>query len=142
MTTRHRFSKKRFPGIDFSQSVLRTKQSERDACNINLIMAKYVKTGLIEHGNNHRAAYGVVPEHDFRQALEILQQSDDMFSELPAPVRRRFNNDPAQFLAFCDDPTNLSEARLLGLADPELPPPATEPDPPPATPGATPSAPT
>jgi len=136
--TRNRFSRAKST-ISFTHEDPLTKQADKDSCDINLIMARYTKTGIIEHGNKHQAQYGVVPETDFRQALEVIQTSSDMFDELPAKVRRRFNNNPAEFLGFCDNPDNLTEARLLGLADPEPAKPATEPDRP--TPAPDPSLP-
>lgn len=124
---RNRFTKSKRNGIDFTNAKALTKQSARDECDINLIMKKFVKTGIIEHGNAHSANYGDVPAIDFRSALELIQNSEDTFSELPAAVRRRFDNDPAQFLGFCEDPDNLDEAVLLGLADAPAAAPAPEP---------------
>ena len=44
-----------------------------------------------------------------------------MFADLPSSIRTKFNNDPAQYLDFVQDPEKLEEMRELGLAlaDPE-----------------------
>ncbi len=142
MTTRHRFSKTSPHGIDFTDAKPLTKQSSKDECDINKIMKRFVKTGIVEHGNAHAAQYGSVPAHDFREAMELLDTTEQMFSELPATIRRRFQNDPAQYLAFCEEPKNLEEAITLGLAHPEDPKPATEPAPEPTPPEPASSTPT
>jgi phage internal scaffolding protein len=118
----------------------RTKQSFKDECNINNIMAKYARTGVIEHGNKHAPSYGDCPEIDFRQAMEVVLEAQETFAELPAVVRRRFDNDPANFLAFCEDPANRDEAGELGLLKLIEPEPAPSPEPPPAPPAASPGA--
>ena len=46
--------------------------------------------------------------------------ADDAFMALPAAVRERFNNDPAELVDFVSDVNNRSEAIDLGL----IPPPA------------------
>lgn len=118
----------------------RTKQSFKDECNVNHIMAKYTRTGVIEHGNAHRAQYGEVPAIEYRQALDAVMKAEALFDSLPAGIRRRFDNQPGKFLDFCDDPANRDEAGELGLLEElqELPPPirpADPPEPPPGPPG-------
>ena len=92
-----------------------TKQSFKDECDLNKIMAKYQRTGVMTHVNNFGMKYGEVPALDFRQALHLVIDAQDEFDELPSEVRKRFANDPAEFLAFMEDPNNREEARLLGL---------------------------
>ena len=38
-----------------------TKQSFKDECNINNIMSKYMKDGLIGHVNKHQGRYDDLP---------------------------------------------------------------------------------
>ena len=38
---------------------------------------------------------------------------------MPPDVRAKFNNDPAQFIAFCENPENLPEMQKLGFTSPE-----------------------
>lgn len=112
----------------------RTKQSFKDECDINNIMRKYQKTGLVEAVNKHQARYGDVPAMDFREAVENLRLADEMFMDMPSNVRKRFDNDPGEFLAFVQDPANRDEAIELGLiippvADPSAAVPAAGPAP-------------
>ncbi len=99
----------------------RTKQSMKDECDINQILKKYIKTGTIEHGNQHAGDYGYASGLDFTTAMNVVAKGESMFAELPAAVRNRFNNDAAYFLDFVQDSSNLDEMRDLGLAEPRAP---------------------
>lgn len=57
---------------------------------------------------------------DFRTAMEQVKQADEAFLRLPPVVRKRFDNDPALFLDFVDDPANENELRSLGLLRPKV----------------------
>lgn len=96
----------------------RTKQGMKDECDINGIMKRFERTGLITH-NAKREAYfddvSAVP--DFATAIETVRKAEDMFMSLPAKVRREFENDPAAYVAFCADPANREKMVELGLID-------------------------
>ena len=124
---------RRRSSIDFEGIPTMTKQSFAKECDINEIMKKYLKTGVVEHVNKHGGTYGDCPASTFQEALALVEQADAHFSELPAEARRRFKNDPASFLGFMENPENREEAILLGLVEappmdivqpPETPPPA------------------
>lgn len=112
--------------VYFEEDTL-TKQSFRDECNINNIMAKYIRTGVIDHANNYQAEYGFALALDYREANEIIIRADAMFLDLPSSVRERFDNDPAEFLAFVQDEANLPEMQEMGLVS--KPEPIQEPEP-------------
>lgn len=97
----------------------KAKQSFMDECNINTIMSKYEKTGMIEHLARTEGQYGDFSEiHDYHSALDQIILAQDAFESLPAQVRARFSNDPGEFLLFFQDPRNADEARRLGLLPP------------------------
>jgi len=96
-----------------------TKQSFKDECDINKIMARYVKTGVVEHINNHAPNYGFATANDFRESLELIAQARSTFADLPAEIRKKFDNDPSNFLGFVEDPNNRSELALMGLLNDE-----------------------
>ncbi len=104
----------------------RTKQSMRDECDVNVIMSKYAKTGFIDHFSRHGEDYGFASSVTFHEAMNVVTKADQMFDDLPAKARSRFNGNPGEFLDFAQDPANLAEMRELGLADPG---PAAEPAP-------------
>lgn len=112
-----------------------TRQAHRDECNINSIMKKYERTGLVEHVNRFGGSYGdFVGVQDYQASVNQVMEAHEAFMTLPAAVRKRFDNDPGQFLDFVMDASNLDEMRALGLANP--PPADNDADVPPASPEA------
>lgn len=102
------------------------QQHMRDECDVNVIMARYQKTGELTHLSGLLGEYGDFSDvGDYREGIERIMQADQAFMELPASIRDRFNNDPAQFIEFCSEKENLPELRKMGLA----PPLAAEPKP-------------
>ncbi len=98
----------------------RAKQSFKDECDINKILAKYQKTGAVTHLNKHGAQYGEATSLDFRGAMELVTNAQNMFEDLPSSLRTRFANDPAQFMDFVQDiEKNEDEMRELGLLPPK-----------------------
>lgn len=117
-------------------------QSMRDECDINRIMERWLKTGVLEHRNRYEGHYGDfldVPA-DYHQAANQVLAAQEMFLELPAKVRKRFGNDPGAFLEFVGDPENRSELEKLGLAKPKPPEDLIEDPKKPATGGVPPSS--
>lgn len=94
----------------------RTKQSMKEECDINTIMARYVRTGTVAHVAKYGGSYGFASAQSFQDAINVVKKAEQMFSELPAKVRARFRNQPAEFLAFVQDEKNTAEAVELGLA--------------------------
>ena len=84
-----------------------TKQSFKDECDINRIMARYQLTGILPTGDPRVPQFGDftnVP--DYQEALNIVYSAEDQFMELPATLRKFFNNDPGFMLAYMQDPAN------------------------------------
>lgn len=104
----------------------RTKQSFKDECDINNILKRFQKTGVLDFVNKHAAQYGDVIGADFQSAMNIIAQANSMFADLPAHLRTRFENDPAQFLDFVADEKNRPEALELGLLKQPAPEPVVE----------------
>lgn len=122
MSVRNRFSERVRVGVDCSVAgnVSRTKQSMRDQCDINNIMRRFVKVGAVAHLNRFPGTYGEAPAVTFHEAMNVVRAAEEAFEALPGKLRKRFGNDPGQYMAFCGDPQNLPEMRKMGLAQPEL----------------------
>lgn len=100
----------------------RVQQHLAEETDINRIMAKYQKTGILTHVNRYAGEYGDfsgVP--DYKEGLERIQAAEDMFMSLPSSIRDRFKNDPANFIEFATNSDNLEEMRKMGLAPPAPP---------------------
>lgn len=94
-----------------------TRQSEAESCDINVIMRRYEKTGLLPVSTREAVFTDVSEVGSFREALEVIQRATEGFLELPVAVRARFQNDPVAFVDFCGDPENRAELEELGLVE-------------------------
>lgn len=92
-----------------------TQQNHKNECDVNNIIKKYDKTGLILHVSKIEAQFGDLTGFDFKQSLDMINNASTMFMELPSNIRKHFNNSPIDFLDFMDNPDNREEAIKLGL---------------------------
>lgn len=93
-----------------------TQQHFREECDINNIMAKWRKQGVLEHAKNFAGRYGDFASYsDFTTNMNLVVAAQDAFMTLPADIRKRFFNDPAEFYDFATNPENLDEMRNMGL---------------------------
>ncbi len=99
----------------------RTKQAMKEECDINMIMAKYQKTGAVTHVNEHGADYGFASGLSFQESMNLVIKAQNMFEELPSSIREKFANSPGRFLDFVQDPENADELVELGLAKKAIP---------------------
>lgn len=93
----------------------RTKQSFKAECDINQILARYQRTGVLDFQQKYAPQYGDVTAIDFQKAQFMIAEANGLFAQMPSKLRARFDNDPAKFLAFVDDDRNRLEAEDLGL---------------------------
>lgn len=105
----------------------RTKQSEKASCDVNRIMARYVKTGIIPIDQRPSFFADVSEMGDYRTALTNINMVQSYFMTIPPAIRQQFDNDPAVFLDFCADPANHEELINLGLL-PKKPEPGQVPE--------------
>lgn len=95
---------------------LLTKQSMKDECDINNIVAKYEKTGVLTHLNATQATYADVSElGGYRDALDKVRAAEEVFMALPSELRAKFDNDPAKYLDFMGAATK-EQLEELGTA--------------------------
>lgn len=102
----------------------RTKQSFKDAADINIIMAGIIKGKTNDYVNPAEPHYGDFSNaQDYLTSVLQLKEAEASFDALPVKIRSRFNYDPAELMEFVDNPDNLEEGRQLGLFEPAPPPP-------------------
>lgn len=92
-----------------------TEQSHKHETDMNYILRDYAKTGLIKHAREHEGRYDDVSVQDFQEAMFIVKEAENMFQALPSQIRKRFNQNPAAFLEFVQNPRNEDEMRRLGI---------------------------
>lgn len=97
----------------------RAKQSFKDECDVNQIVASFQKTGLITHVAKHAPRYGYASSLQFRESIELIRQGREMFAELPSSTRKEFDNNVEDFLDWAQDPDNADRLDAIGkLATP------------------------
>ncbi len=105
----------------------RTDQSQKDECDVNVIITNYVNTGILRHTNPNPPQFGdfsMMPS-DYGEALALIQRSEEEFMKLPSEVRDKFDNKPGNLIKFLQEEKNVDEAVKLGLvtkSEPEAKP--------------------
>lgn len=95
----------------------RTEQCHKKECDINNIIKKYDKHGLITHVNQAIAHYGDYTEiNEFSVSMNTVKKAQELFDALPATVREKFGNDPGKYVEFVTNPENHEEMVKMGLA--------------------------
>lgn len=107
--------------ISFAGQKSMTEQHFKKECDVNQILAKYQTTGAITHWTQREPTYGEIPFGSLQEAIQMVEQAQESFDALPSKVRKRFDNDPAQFLAFVQNPSNAEEMAELGLRAAQTP---------------------
>lgn len=95
----------------------RTKQAHKDECDVNKIVRRFEKTGVLSHVAATQASYGDFSPIEYRDAVEMVMKAEQAFMDLPARVRARFGNDPGEFLAAAENPGMRAEFEALGLLE-------------------------
>lgn len=95
------------------------KQQFADECDINTIARNFGLSGELPVGVRMPTSGDFSQVMDFQTAMNAVVAARESFDAMPARVRARFHNDPAEFIAFCDDPENRPEALKLGLIAPQ-----------------------
>jgi len=113
------------------------QQQYKDQCDVNKIIAKYKATGTLTHVRNaQQGVYADLTEiTDYHDALNKIHRANTAFSELPAQLRLKLNNNPENLINYLLNPENDQEAVKLGLKTPKASEPAApaEPETPPTT---------
>lgn len=97
----------------------RTKQSFKSECDINNIMSRFLKTGVLDFVQKNEARYADVTGIEYQTGMFKVAQAKTMFHELPAQTRSFFDNDPGLFLDFVQNPKNRAECEEMGLVRPQ-----------------------
>jgi len=94
----------------------RTKAANKNECDINLMVARYKKTGVFQNLNPREPKYG-----DFSQAISLeeayhqVEAANRSFMELPAAVRAMAQNNPITLLEMLADEGATEALIKVGL---------------------------
>lgn len=96
-----------------------TQQHFKDECDINNILRQFNITGLLPETPLSPRYGDFTGITDYQSALNQVIAAEHEFMRLPAELRARFDNDPAQLIEFIENSDNKNEAIKLGLVKPE-----------------------
>ncbi|QXP08495.1 MAG: internal scaffolding protein [Arizlama microvirus] len=104
---------------DSKEGRSKTAQSFAKEANINTIINKYRKTGILVDPMTAQARqpfYGdFTSGADYFDNMTKLQKVKEDFARLPGKIRAKFDNNVGQMLDFVADPANVKECVELGL---------------------------
>lgn len=112
--------------VDFTDKKIKgnvsmTNQSDKDAADINKIVARFDRTGNIldlVSGEMRKPVWGDFSSiGDYHSMMGAVTRAQQLFDALSSDIRNRFENDPAKLIDFLQDPANDAEAFKMGLKD-------------------------
>lgn len=101
----------------------RTRQSAKDECDVNVIVKRFGKTGVLPSVAG--AFYADVADvGEYREVVARVEAAGELFGKLPAKTRLAFRNSPMVFLEALADPDQRSLLEELGVFEkaPVVPP--------------------
>ena len=99
-----------------SEEPSRTKQSFKEEVDINTLVKRFGITGQMPVPSRLPTYDDFTGIDDYQSALNVLMDASAAFDDLSADVRRKFDNDPQQFLEYVNNPDNRESLYDLGLA--------------------------
>jgi len=93
------------------------QQHFKEECDINTILQRFSITGILPEAPLSPRYGDFSGISDYHTALNRVIAAQDEFESLPAQIRARFQNDPAQLIEFLSNENNRAEAEELGLVE-------------------------
>lgn len=94
---------------------------------IQNMVKKYDSQNLLELGRKSPQYIDFTNVVDLHSAMDMVNEANETFQEIPSDIRERFQNDPQTFYKFVTDPNNLNELVDMGLATKGEVPPVSSP---------------
>lgn len=93
-----------------------TEQCHAEHVKIQNIIASYRETGIVTHLAKWQGKYMDLPgTFDFKQAQDLIAEAGEMFLSVPSHIREQFENNPAKFVEFMQNPENIEKMEELGF---------------------------
>ncbi len=98
----------------------RTKQAFKDETDIVKMLSRAQKAGTLSHLEKFEGTYGDFADYDFFENQLKMTKGREVFDALPSELRSEFNQSPAQFFEYVNDPANAESLskKLPALAAP------------------------
>ena len=92
-----------------------TRVEQHHRTQIKQIVANVEAQGLLRASVKFSGEMDDYPNYDFQEAQFMISKANSMFEQLPSGIRQKFNNKPAEFMQFANNPDNAQEMVDLGL---------------------------
>lgn len=119
--------------VKFTGERSKTKQNFKKECDVNHILERFHRTGLLPNMVKKNPKYGDFSSlPDYRESLDKVSKAKEQFDALTIKMKRKFKNIEG-FLEYVNDKNNEKELQDLGILNK---PAVVEPAAPPAPPNA------
>lgn len=102
--------------IDCSNDETKTEQSHKDEVDINAIVRRHGMDMIAKTSKVVALEYDENPDNNFEETMNMIAKAQSSFESLPHQVRKEFDNNPARFMDFVQNPNNADRMIELGLA--------------------------
>lgn len=92
--------------FSYSGGESKTDQSQAEGCDINVMVASYMKAGAIPLPDKEALFSDVFALSSFHESMDTVVAGREMFASFPSAIRDRFGNKPEAFLLFAENPKN------------------------------------
>lgn len=80
-------------------------------------MARYQKTGMIDHVNQYSESYGEMDGKTFYEHMNAVAEARTMFEDLPSEAREFFGHDVGKFLDYVSEGGERAEEAMHQVAE-------------------------
>lgn len=109
-------------GIDCSKDVVLTQQHLAEDCDINNIILKHARGEAVNIIDPAQMIYGDFTSlEDFHSTMNRLKRTEEAWEQMPANIKKRFNQNPGELIEFLNNDANREEAEQLGLVEKKQP---------------------
>lgn len=111
-----RYKPGKSPSISFTLPSM-TEQYHRDEVDINTIISKYQRTGVLGTSTQVRETFfGDFSNVDTKfEAALALKEAESRFMDLPSSVRAAYDHDALKFMRALNDDTQIAKLVSLGV---------------------------
>lgn len=109
---------KEYPIIDCSGDELLTEQNHKGSVDINNIVSKQGVDRIAETNNVLALSFDTNPYNNFQEMMEKVAVGKSAFASLPAQTRDEFDNNPAKYMDYVQNPENRESLIKRGWVEP------------------------
>lgn len=95
-----------------------TQQQFAQECDINYIVKRAQRTGVIPVVSTQEMIFGTLDEDTFKQRMDKMAEIKSYFDGLPAEIRLHYQNSVNEFIAAMNTEEGIEEGRKLGIIAP------------------------